>query len=216
MKITKYIFLFFSLLLFVTSCKLSGIKGNGDLVNEMRRVEEFDEIDISGNFEVEIDVDSQRKVEIIAESNFMNYIKTKVRKRKLFIYSTKNLKPKEDLVIIITTPTLNSIECSGINDILAKNINSENFNIDLSGAASICISGRASKFNVDLSGAADLNAKDFIVQSVNIDVSGAASADIYSDSACRADISGAGNINLYGNAEVINYDISGVGSFNRK
>lgn len=200
----------------LVSCKLTGIKGNGDLISEIRTIDDFDNIDISGSFDVKIQVGESLKLEIIAESNLMKYIKTKVKNNTLYILTKENLRPRSDLNILISVPNLESIECSGVNDVIAQGINTDKFDIDLSGAASINISGKSNRLFIDVSGAADLLAKELITQDVRIDVSGAANAEVYASNSCDADVSGAGYIELYGDAKDVNMNISGAGSLERK
>lgn len=200
----------------LVSCKLSGIKGNGDLVTENRELEEFNKIDISGNFDVEITVGEPNNIEIIAESNLLKFIKTKVKKNTLYIMTKENLRPRNDLRIIISVPNLLAIDCSGVNDVFAEGIASDRFDIDLSGAASINISGDTEYLKIDISGAADLMARDFITEDIKIDVSGAANAKVFANRSCDAEVSGAGYIELYGDAKDVNMDISGAGSLERK
>jgi len=214
MKAKIILLVFISFLL--VSCKLTGIKGNGDLVNDLREVEGFEKVDISGNFEVEINVGENTRLEIIAESNLLKYIKARVKKNTLYISSRENLRPRKDLKILINCPELYAIECSGVNDIIAKGINSDEFDIDLSGAASIDISGKTEYLKIDVSGAADLMARHFLTENVSIDVSGAANAEVYASHSCNAEVSGAGFIELYGEAKDVNMDISGAGSLERR
>ena len=202
--------------IFLVSCKLTGIKGNGDMVSETRNIEEFSKIDVSGNFDVEINVGEPISFKIIAESNLLKFIKTKVKKNTLYIMTKENLRPREDLRILISVPSLDGIECSGVNDIVAQGINSERFEIDLSGAASIHISGNTGYLSIEVSGAADLMAREFITENVRIDVSGAANAEVFATRSCDAEVSGAGYIELYGDAKDVNMDISGAGSLERK
>jgi len=202
--------------LVLISCRFTGIKGNGDLSNEVRDVDNFEKVDVSGNYEVEIEVGERTNLEIIAESNLLKYIKTKVKKNTLYVSTKENLRPRKDLKILISCPNLYAIECSGVNDIKANGINSEEFDIDLSGAGSINISGTTGLLKIEVSGAADLMAKDLLTEDIRIDVSGAANAEVYATNSCDAQVSGAGYIELYGDARDVNMDISGAGSLERK
>ena len=176
------------LLVGLASCSFNGVRGDGDLQTETREIDHFDQVDISGNFEVEIEVGQPKSLIIIAENNLQDYIKTYVKRNTLFISTRKNLKPTEDLRIMITIPYLYGIECSGVNDVFAEGIDADEFHIDLSGAGSIEIKGNAKTLKIDVSGAADLSAKELI----------------------------AGFIELYGDAKDVNMDISGAGSLKRK
>ncbi|MCB0730436.1 MAG: DUF2807 domain-containing protein [Ignavibacteriae bacterium] len=214
MKIKYSLFVVLSII--ISSCKLSGIKGNGDVQSEIRKIENFDKIDVSGKYIVDINIDKNLKLEIEAESNFFKYIKTEVKNDILFIYSSENLKPTEDLRIRLDIPKLNGIECSGANEIYAKGINSSDFKVDLSGASSINLAGKSSLLKIDVSGAADLFAKEFFSEDVEIDVSGAANAEVFASNSLDADVSGAGNIQIYGDAKKVKTNISGAGSIDRK
>lgn len=205
-----------SISLSLVSCRFGGVRGNGEVISETREIEDFNKIDISGNYEVHIQMDDENKMEVFAESNLMKYIHTYVKGNTLYITSKKNLKPRKDLIIKLMCKELNSIDCSGVNDIIASDIRSDYFKIDLSGAGSIKIDGEANRLKIDVSGAADLDARNFITKSVNIDVSGAANASIYASESCNAEVSGAGYIELYGDAKDVSTDISGAGSLTRK
>ena len=198
------------------SCKIGGIKGNGNEITENRDLGSFEKIDVSGNFDVIVESSNNQDVDVISETNLIDHIKTVVKKNTLFIYSQENLRPTKEMLISIKLPKLVGINCSGANTVTAKDIQSKDFNIDLSGAGSVKIDGKSINTYIDLSGAADLIAKDFISENVNVDISGAANAQVYAVNSIKADISGAGNVELFGEPSNVSTDISGVGSLERK
>lgn len=210
------ILIIFSLLFFLVSCKLGGIRGDGNLTSEERSVDNFTRVDVSGNFNVEISVGEDLYLKVNTDKNLLKHIITKVKRNTLYIYSHENLKPRNEMEIVISVPKLEEIECSGMNDIFAAGIETDEFSIDLSGAGSIELEGKTKKFKVDVSGAADLEANNFIADDILIDVSGAANAEIFANKSVNADVSGAGNIELYGDAQDVNMDVSGAGSLVRK
>ncbi len=210
----RIVTIFFSFILF-TNCNFNGIRGNGKIVKEERNVSEFNKIDIAGKFDVQVDVGKQTKIIVIAEKNLLKYIKVKVKKNNLIIYTKGNIHPVKDMKIKIDTPNLNSVECSGANDLEIKHVNSEKFFIDLSGAGNIKIEGKTRKLFIDISGAADLVAKELLAENVRINISGAANAEIYSSKSLEADLSGVSSVKLYGNAKNIKKDISGVATFTK-
>ncbi len=210
-------YLLIPLLLFplIAGCSFNGVRGNGNMESEYRDVDEFSKIDVSGRFDVEVTVGKPTSVEIIAEENLLKFIRTKVRNNVLIISNKENIRPRKDLIIKVTTPNLDAVDCSGANDLFIENINTDRFSIDLSGAGSIKMNGRGEKLYIDISGAADLEASKFIVEDVTIDISGAASAEIFASNSLDAEISGASSIKLYGDAQKVKTDISGVASFSR-
>ncbi|MBI1933910.1 MAG: DUF2807 domain-containing protein [Ignavibacteriales bacterium] len=213
---SKTIILSIVIAISLISCKIGGIKGNGNEITENRELGSFEKIDVSGNFDVIVESSNNQDVDVISETNLIDHIKTVVKKNTLFIYSQENLRPTKEMLISIKLPKLVGINCSGANNVTAKDIQSKDFNIDLSGAGSVKIDGKSINTFIDLSGAADLIAKDFISENVNVDISGAANAQVYAVNSIKADISGAGNVELYGEPSNVTTDISGVGSLERK
>ncbi len=104
MKIKLLLIVFLSSLL--VYCKLSGIKGDGNLTEEEREIENFTKIDVSGNFDVEIYAGEKLSLKINADQNLLKYIKTQVKRNTLYIYSKENIRPREDLEVIVSVPQL--------------------------------------------------------------------------------------------------------------
>lgn len=200
----------------LAGCRFYGVRGSGEIEEEVREVSQFSKVEISGAYEVEIVVGNEHKVEISAEDNLLSLIKTKVRGNTLVIENRKNISPREDIVIKITTETLERIETSGASSIYANNIDARTFSLDFSGAGSVYLEGDCSRLIVDMSGAGSLNAKKLIANDVQIEISGASSAKVFASESISADVSGVGSIDYYGDPEDVRTDVSGVGSINRK
>ena len=111
---------------------------------------------------------------------------------------------------------MKSIDCSGANNVSARNIDTDDFDVELSGAGSIHIAGNVERLNAEISGAGNINAKSLRAKRVIISVSGAASADVYASDYLDASVSGVGSIDYYGDPESTNTSVSGVGSISRK
>ncbi len=192
------IFLITSIL--VTNCTFWGVRGNGRLKTENRNVAEFTKIDASGAYSIKVKVGESSSVRIKAEENLLSLIRTRVKGNTLIIDNKKNLSPRKELLIEITTKDLTSIECSGANDI----------------AGSIELEGEVEKFFSDLSGAGSINARSLIANKVYISVSGAASATVHAKEFLDASVSGVGSIDYFGNPQNTKTNVSGVGSITRK
>ena len=102
------------------------------------------------------------------------------------------------------------------NNITVYGINGSDFEVDVSGAGSVNLSGEVDRFRADLSGAGSINAKELKAKDVRVSVSGAASADVYAKDYLDASVSGVGSISYYGDPAKTKTDVSGVGSISRK
>lgn len=211
----KYFVLILLIVPFLGGCRI-GVKGSGDIVEENRSIDEFEIVEISGAFNVEISVGKSPSLEIVADDNLMKYISTEIRGGKLIIEAEKNLRPRKDIEIFISTPNLIKIESSGASNVTAYGITGEVFQAELSGAGNISLSGNVIKFRTDMSGAGSVNAKELKAKYVKVGISGACSAVVYAAESIRADVSGVGSIDYYGDPDEVDSNISGVGSVNRK
>jgi len=202
--------------LLVSSCSFWGVRGNGRVKSENRKVSEFTKIDASGAYTIRIKVGEQPSIRIKAEENLLSLIRTYVKGNTLIIDNKKNLSPRKELLIEITTNELVALECSGANDIKVSGIDSDRFEVELSGAGSIELSGVSDKFYGDLSGAGSINARNLLANKVFISVSGAASANVHAKEFLDASVSGVGSIDYYGEPQNTRTNVSGVGSISRK
>lgn len=205
------------LLTFVLSgCGFWGVRGNGRIRDESRKVAEFRKIEAGGAFSINVKVGPATSIKVSAEENLLGYIRTNVKGNTLVIDTKKNISPRKQILIEITTPNLSDIEASGANDIEVEGINGTAFNVDLSGAGNIHLIGEIEKLRAELSGAGNINARELNAKEVVVSVSGAASADVYATQYLDASVSGVGSIDYYGNPEKTRTNVSGVGSITRK
>ena len=211
------IILTISLFAFIVSgCGFWGVRGNGRVKDQSRTIMEFDKIDAGGAFTLNVKVGPSPSLKITAEENLINYIRTNVKGNTLVIDTKKNISPRKEIYIEITTPTLRAVDVSGANNITVYGIRGSDFEVDVSGAGNVNLSGEVDRFRVDLSGAGSINARELKAKDVRVSVSGAASADVYAKDYLDASVSGVGSISYYGDPAKTRTDVSGVGSITRK
>lgn len=216
----KILFLSLALLLALCGCKfndLSKTNGSGKMKIEKRDVPAFRSLDISGAYDVEIVVQKEQSLELEGDDNLLPLIKTEVSNSGvLTINNEKSFSTKNKLRVRISVPDLIGISTSGASDIVASNVKSDGFDINASGAGNLKISGETYKLAVEISGAGDVDAKDLHAKVVSVNSSGAARADVYAAEELRADVSGAGNVNYYGDPKVVKEDTSGAGTISKQ
>jgi len=215
----KRTILFLSLtLLLMSGChhKFGQATGSGTMKVEKRTVPSFNAVSISGAYDVEIVVQKEQSVEIEGDDNLLPLITTDVRGGVLDIDNTKGFSTKNKLHLRISVPNLNAVSTSGASDIVISAVKSDEFNIDVSGAGSLQLSGETKTLEVKQSGAGDVDAKELHAEKVNVESSGAASAEVYASEELRASVSGAGNIDYYGDPKTVNKDASGAGSITKR
>ena len=215
MKQTITSFLLLSLLVFF------GCSGNYYTETEVhkrtriRTLPEFYTLNISGNFEVMINAQSTQKIEIVAEDDILPYVVTEVHNKELNISTTKDLGKNAFVELRISMEKLKEINSSGVTEIVVNNLNSEKFELNVSGAADLVANGNANNFIINVSGASDVNAKNLKSKTVDVNISGAAEIVVNAVNKLDVDISGMGDIKYTGSPSKISKDISGFGTVSK-
>jgi hypothetical protein len=213
----KRAILFLSLMLFTLSgCHFGHKTGSGKMKVEKRDVPSFHAIELSGAYDVEVVAQKEQSLEIEADDNLLPLIKSEVHDGVLEINNEKSFNTRNKIRLRISVPTLNSINTSGASDIVVTGVRSDRFGIETSGAGSVKVSGEAQMVEIESSGAGNVDTKDLRAPRVKINSSGAATADVYASEELTASVSGAGNVNYYGDPKVVHEDTSGAGELTKK
>ncbi len=202
-----------AILISLVGCRhWNGIRGSGDVGEESRDIEKFEVLEVSGAFSVRVTIGEEPSLKLSGDDNLLKYVRTRNKGNRLEISTRKNINPREGMKITITNPSIKALEVSGANEIKIRNINSDDFDLDISGACSVELEGVSERFSIDMSGASSLDAGDFHSRKVRIDCSGASSAKVHASESLYADVSGVSNVEFSGNPVKTDLDASGVSS----
>lgn len=197
-------------------------KGNKKIVKEERTISEFSGLEVGGAFNVFLTQQEKTTLVIEADENLLENIQTTVSGSVLKIDS-KRIKNATRLNIYLSTPYLESLEIGGAATVSGENtINSTvlyieasgasnielNVNVDelktnASGASHVKLTGNAGSHVVNASGASDITATKLITATTNAESSGASNVRINATEKVESSSSGAGNVSVSGNPEII-------------
>ena len=76
--------------------------------------------------------------------------------------------------------------------------------------------GVVGRLNLVMSGLGDFKGEDLAVQSADVVLSGAGNATMWVIEELTANISGAGSLDYYGNPDLLDTDVSGIGNLSHK
>jgi hypothetical protein len=188
--------------------------GSGIPVIEVRETEPFLGVDVGGAIHAEVIVGQPQSIEISGDDNIVPFIITDVRDGTLVIKTDHRgrMRPKERLMVTIVTPELQRLDVSGACDVEVEGLEAGEFNVDISGASQVAVSGRCDQLVAGISGASELQAVGMEAESVKIDASGASSAKVMATDYLIADASGASTIRYAGDPGSVKVDKSGASS----
>ena len=233
----KYIWLpLIFLLAFQLACAVSlpsSITGSGNIVTIEEAFSDFESLDISHAFKVEVVQGDRYRVVFHVDDNFVDDLEIVQQGAVLRI----GLKPEfrgeftnGTLEAEITMPELSSIEVSGASQaevlgfasnspfagkvsgasVLRGEIEAGDTRLDVSGASSAELSGHGDGLTVDVSGGSSVDLANYPVMDALIDASGASSVTVFVSGALSASASGASSVIYLGDPTLGSINISGA------
>lgn len=220
------------------SCNSRTIKGSGNVSSETREISNFNSVEVNSALKVIYTEGNEYRIEVVADDNLVKYITTERHgdELQIGIQSKKSFKNITKAEVHITAPSVNSIEANGASrfesiGVVHANtlslklsgaskanvaVQSTSLRTDLSGASTAVISGTTNGISMEGSGASVYQAKDLTVSSAAITLSGASNAALTVQNTLTATISGASNLDYYGNPPTVNVNSSGASNANQK
>lgn len=231
MKITFQHHLF-CLSLFTLVFAACGTRGDGELLTDIRQVDNFHALEIGVNGRVEVRTDSVFRVEVTAEENVLPFLETLVdHDGTLKIFFSRDVWDVDGLHIRVSAPHWDGFNVSGSAEVDVPDVITGHtldlalsgsgdlhvFNADfqqvksrITGSGGITLAGVADDLNCTVSGSGDLLALDCPVKTATVTVSGSGNIRVKVSDELDATVSGSGNVEYLGNPQVSS-QVSGSG-----
>ncbi len=217
------------------SCHIT--TGSGNIVTETRTVGNFDGIMVASSFDVEVKIGPVTTVEVEADDNVMEYIKTTVSGNTLKIRTENNHSfTNTHMKVFITTPSLQKIEAAASADVVVQDImestgklsfqasssasilaevDAPEVETDASSSAVITLSGKTKNHDTQASSSADIRCFDLLSEITSARVTSSATIKVHASVSLNAKASSSGDIQYRGAASV-NKSVSSSGSVDKK
>jgi len=195
---------------------IGGERGNGNVQTEIRDIKGFKSVDVSGVFQVEIVAQKDFGVQVEADENLLQYIKTEVNDGVLEISTSKRIKSSSGLKVRISAPDVEKLEVSGVAKVSLADLKNLGLEVETSGASKVTLAGEADKLVVDVSGASNIDAENLKTRAATVEASGASKVSVFATDAVRTDASGASRITYTGGATDVVKKTSGASSVSQK
>lgn len=192
------------------------IRGSGHLVTQERKVDDFSRIELAGSFDLVVEVGSEPSVTITFDDNIIDHIETEVHGRTLEIECRESFSSSRGCLIEITVPMLDAIFLSGSGDIIAKNIDSDEFRFEVSGSGDFEARGRVKDLDISVRGSGDVDARDLVAEYAYVVIKGSGDVDVHATEELEAAIYGSGDITYFGDPKHISRRVAGSGDIRRQ
>ena len=238
MKTIQFLFLIL-LMAGSSSCVINmseTIYGNGNVVSEERPVSGFDGLRVSSGIDVIMRQGTGESLEIEADDNLMEHIKTEVVDNTLKIFTDKNIRKAKAMVAYLEYKELSSIRISSAGDVTGENtlqtdklridissagdleldVQAEEIRCDISSSGDARLSGSADILEADLSSAGDLSAYELITRECKVSCSSAGDARVFATEELDLRCSSAGSIFYRGDADLVSSHTSSAGTISKR
>jgi hypothetical protein len=195
----------------VSGCK----EGSGIRKSEKRNVSSFDSVHLDGAFDVTIELQQKRGLEVAGDDNIIPHIITEVKGDTLYVTSDTSICSKIGLHVHITNDDIQKITADGSSDISVSHVKNRSLTVSINGAGDLTASGKTGTFAANISGSGNVSARDLHADEVDISIDGSGDAVVYSSEKLSASIDGAGDISYYGNPGEVRKNISGAGDIEK-
>jgi len=202
------------LLLVLGGCDVGGIRGNGHVITEQRKVEPFMNVDAGGAFRIEWH-SGPATASVTIDENLMQYVEMEVRDRVLYIRTRHHIWSRRSAKVMLTSNTLEGASFSGASQLTAHQLTGSKFYLETSGASKATLDGAVDELIASITGAGDLRAESLQTKKAQISVTGAGDARIAVSDELKVSITGAGKVDYIGDPH-IQREITGAGSIRKR
>lgn len=202
---------------------------------DIRKLDAFSAVDISGAWEVKLIKGSTHEAKVEGDEEEAKRLVMEVKGNTLEIkrddtgwrkwgtgkvtifltYTSLDELRINGASTVSTDETLNAksllLKISGASTVSLK-VEVSRLNADISGASTVKMSGTADEHWIEVSGASNYSASDVKARTVDVEASGASSAKVHAEESLEARSYGASSVRYSGNPGKVDADSSGAGS----
>src|SRR5207302_3666268 len=124
------------LLVALAGCDIGGIRGNGHLITEQRKVDPFINIETGGAFRVEWHSGAP-SASITVDENLMQYVEMEVRDKVLHVRTSRSVRPTQSIKLELTSTALEGASFSCASRLNSHQVSGPKFYIETRGASNV-------------------------------------------------------------------------------
>ncbi|MDN5203986.1 head GIN domain-containing protein [Fulvivirgaceae bacterium BMA10] len=224
-----------SLILFY-SCDIGPQRrGNGNIISRDYDISGFDELKVSGTYEVFLRRGNEEALTIETDENLFDYIDVDVSGHQLEIDNLEMLRSRHGIKVYLTYQEISGIYVGGAANIQSEDvlrskdldikmagagitdleIDARNLYVQISGAGLVKLSGKVEHQDLKLSGAGNLDAFELESNDCEISLSGVGAAQVFVNNSLEASVSGIGGVEYAGDPAHVDKNVSGLGKVYR-
>jgi hypothetical protein len=193
------------------------INGSGTLKTEVRPVDKFTTIRLSGvGGNLVIERTGAESLTVTADDNLVDLFTSEVRDGTLYlsVAKGKSLSGKQP-IYKISVGDLRELDVRGSGTVDATKLEGDTLSIAISGSGTANVAGRTDDLTVAISGSGSFNGAELKAKRAKVVVSGSGELTVSASDELDAKVSGSGSIRYIGSPKLTS-NVSGSGSIRKK
>jgi len=152
------------------------IVGSGNPITEERDLGDFHALAANGVGQIEILQGAEASLRITADENLLPILTSEVRNGRLVLGSNARFSSQNQISYVITVRELDQLLIAGVFGVDATGIDTESFEVNVSGVSAVTVAGNAEHQDVTVAGVSVYNAHDLASRTASVEISGPSSA----------------------------------------
>lgn len=211
-------------------------KDRSKIVTVERTTSDYDQIETSGSFTIQLVEGTEGKISIKAEQKILPFVKTEVKDGVLSVYVDDGKKMRinfnSEVEITIPVKEISKLTSSGSGTISNSDLlvfetlelvtsgsgtgnfkfATSNLQITHTGSGALTVKGKTGNLKVNSSGSGSTNLSDLTSENATVNQIGSGSTQVYCTKILLANATGSGSIQYQGNPQKIQKNATGSGS----
>lgn len=179
--------------------------GKNDKVHQTETYDlaDFDEISVSGAYDLEVTVGEDFGITISGHAEEMENLRVEVKNSELQLgkVKSKRIKNTNGVQATITMPRLSAMSVAGVAKGNVSGIDAEDFELDIAGVGELKLNGTCKHLEANVAGVGEIKAKNFKCDDVHVSLAGVGEAEVYANKSVDVSAMGVGEVNVWGKPE---------------
>ncbi len=197
----------------MSGCGREHVTGTGQAKMQVRKVAEFNGVNVSGSYAVIGAMGTPEKVVISTNENLLPYIESNVKDGVLIIENSKkaDIEPTVKQDIWFFASSFKSIALNGSSKFQFFDMKSDKLDINLSGSHRLLLTGTATDMHLVVNGDSDVDAKKLLIDNATVEINGSGTVSLAPAKSLNVKINGSGKVTYFTKSPKIEKSVSGAG-----
>lgn len=171
-------------------------------IEQLHDLADFDQIEIRGVYRLNVTAGEDYKVFTSGQPKEVEDMKVYVKDGVLILDQDQDNKKKrsnrDGVWVDIALPSLNGVDITGVGTGDIMGVNSERFNLDVSGVGELEIGGSCGSLDASMRGVGEINARGLECRDADVSLKGVGEVSIFASESVDVSAKGVGEVNVYG------------------